>query len=40
MSTWIYRLARASYRARRRVVATWLAILIVLGGLALTVGGS
>lgn len=40
MSTWIYRLARASWRARRRVVATWLVILVVLGGLAAAVGGS
>ena len=40
MSTWIYRLARASWRARKRVVAAWLAILVVLGGLALAVGGS
>ena len=40
MSTWIYRLAHASWRARRRVVAIWLAILFVLGGLALTVGGT
>ncbi|MDO5533474.1 MAG: MMPL family transporter [Propionibacteriaceae bacterium] len=40
MSTWIYRLAHASWRARRRVVAIWIAILIALGGLAATVGGS
>lgn len=40
MSTWIYRLARASWRARRRVVATWLAILALLGALAWGVGGS
>ena len=40
MSTWIYRLARFSWRARTRVVAAWLIILAVLGGLAFTVGGS
>ncbi|MFP5416848.1 MAG: MMPL family transporter, partial [Actinomycetes bacterium] len=40
MSTWIYRLARASWHARRRVVAAWIAILLLLGAIAATVGGS
>jgi len=40
LSTWIYRLARFSWRARKRVVVAWLLVLAVLGGLALTVGGS
>ena len=40
MSTWIYRLARASWHARRRVAALWLAILVGLGAVAATVGGS
>ena len=39
MSTWIYRLARASWHARRRVVGIWLALLVGLGVLAATVGG-
>ena len=40
MSTWIYRLARASWHARRRVVAVWVALLLGLGAVAATVGGS
>lgn len=40
MSTWIHRLALASWRARRRVVAAWLALLVALGGLAVVTGGS
>ena len=40
MSTWIYRLARASWNARRRVVAIWLAVVLALGALAATIGGS
>ena len=34
MSTWIYRLARASWHARRRVVAVWVALLLGLGAVA------
>ncbi|WP_246226969.1 hypothetical protein [Propioniciclava coleopterorum] len=40
MSTWIYRLAHACWHARRRVVAVWLAVVLGLGVLAATVGGS
>ena len=40
MSSMIYRLARASYRARRRVLALWLAFIAVLAGLALGMGGT
>lgn len=39
MSSWIYRLARACWHARRRVVAIWLALVLGLGVLAATVGG-
>ena len=40
MSAFLYRLGRACYRLRGRVLATWLAILALFGVLALTVGGS
>ncbi|NCD17214.1 MAG: MMPL family transporter [Actinobacteria bacterium] len=40
MSSVLHRLARASYRARGRVLAAWAALLAVLGLLALLVGGS
>lgn len=40
MSSFIYRIARACYRARGRVLATWLAIIALLGVLAFTVGGA
>ncbi|MDQ7992602.1 MAG: MMPL family transporter, partial [Propionicimonas sp.] len=40
MSAFLYRLGRACYRLRGRVLATWMAILVVLGALALTVGGA
>lgn len=39
MSSLIYRLAHTCYRARRRVVAAWLAILIGFGVLTATIGG-
>ena len=35
MSSFLYRIGRASYRARRRVVAAWLLVLVLLGALAL-----
>ncbi len=40
VSTWIYRLARTCWRARRRVVAVWLIAIAAIGVLAATVGGS
>jgi len=40
MSTWIYRLAHACYHARKRVVAAWVLLLVVLGGLAGVSGGT
>jgi len=40
VSSFIYRLARTCYRARRRVVGAWLALLGVLGALTLLVGGT
>ncbi|MGM0386695.1 MAG: MMPL family transporter, partial [Actinomycetota bacterium] len=40
MSSVLYRLARACYRARRRVVAAWVALVAVLGMLALAFGGT
>ncbi|PFG18137.1 RND superfamily putative drug exporter [Propionicimonas paludicola] len=39
MSSFLYRIGRASYRARGRVVAAWLLVLVVLGALAFTIGG-
>lgn len=39
MSTFIYRVAQASWRARKRVVAAWFAVLVVLGAV-VGVGGS
>ena len=40
MSSFLYRIGRASYRARGRVVAAWLLIVVLLGGLSLTIGGA
>lgn len=40
MSSFLYRIGRASYRARGRVVAAWVLVLVVLGGLSLAIGGS
>ena len=40
MSAFLYRLGRACYRGRGRVLASWLAVLALFGVLALTVGGS
>lgn len=40
MSALLYRLGRACYRLRGRVLAAWLAVLALSGVLALTVGGS
>ncbi|MFV0405295.1 MAG: MMPL family transporter [Propioniciclava sp.] len=40
MSTFIYRLARASWHRRRLVVAAWALVLTIIGALAATVGGS
>lgn len=40
MSSLLYRLARACYRARARVVAAWVALLAALGVLTLLIGGS
>lgn len=40
MSSMIYRLARACYRARGRVVAAWLVVLALLGVLTVTLGGT
>ena len=40
MSATLYALGRWSYRNRKRVVAAWLAFLIVLGTGALTLRGS
>jgi len=39
LSSFLYRLGRASYRLRGRVVIAWTLLLIVLGGLAVTIGG-
>jgi RND superfamily putative drug exporter len=39
MSSFLYRVGRASFRARRRVVAAWLLVLVLLGALAFAVGG-
>ena len=40
MSTFIYRLAQASWRRRKAVVAMWVAVMALLGALAATIGGS
>lgn len=40
MSSLIYRIAHACYHARVRVVAAWVAIMVVLGVLTVTVGGT
>lgn len=40
MSAFLYRLGRASYRLRRRVVAAWLVLLGLLGLLGLAFGGA
>ena len=40
MSTFIYRLAEASWRRRKAVIAAWVAVLALLGVLAGTIGGS
>lgn len=40
MSSLIYRIAHACYHARLRVVAAWVAIMVVLGVLTVTVGGT
>lgn len=40
MSSFLYRLGRDCYRHGKRVLALWLAVLAVLGGLALGVGGT
>lgn len=39
VSSFLYRIGRASYRHRGRVLIAWVAILILFGGLAATVGG-
>ena len=39
MSSFLYRIGRASYRARRRVVAAWLLVLVLVGALAFAAGG-
>ena len=40
MSSFLYRMGRACYRRRGRVLAGWLVVLAVLGGLTLTIGGA
>ena len=40
MATFLYRLGRAAYGRRRAVLAAWLLLLAVFGGLALTIGRS
>lgn len=40
LSAFLYRLGRACYRLRGRVLASWLAVLALFGVLALTVGGA
>lgn len=40
MSSFLYRLARACYRARVRVIALWVAILALFGVLTMTVAGN
>ncbi len=39
VSSFLYRIGRASYRHRGRVLIAWVAILLLFGGLAATVGG-
>ena len=39
MSAYLYRIGRACYRLRGRVVGVWAIILVLFGGLALAVGG-
>lgn len=39
MSSFLYRIGRASFRRRGRVLAGWLVVLAVLGALAVSVGG-
>lgn len=39
MSAFLYELGRNCYRARKRVLAIWLAVLVLLGALALLLGG-
>lgn len=39
MSSFLYRIGRASYRRRGRVLAGWLIVLALLGALAVSVGG-
>ena len=39
MSSFLYRLGRASYRHRGRVLLAWAAVLVLVGGLAIAVGG-
>ncbi len=39
MSSFLYRLGRACYRHHRRVLAIWLAVVVVLGGSAALAGG-
>ncbi|GAA1397865.1 MMPL family transporter [Luteococcus peritonei] len=40
MSSFLYRLGRSCYRHHRRVLALWLAVLVVLGGVAGLAGGT
>nr|WP_300147524.1 MMPL family transporter [Propionicimonas sp.] len=40
MSSFLYRMGRACYHRRGRVLAGWLVVLAVLGGLTLTIGGA
>jgi RND superfamily putative drug exporter len=39
VSSFLYRIGRASYRHRGRVLIAWVAVLLLFGGLAATVGG-
>lgn len=39
MSSFLYRIGQASYRFRRRVVAAWTVVLMLIGGLTLAFGG-
>ncbi|MCC6495595.1 MAG: MMPL family transporter [Propionibacteriaceae bacterium] len=40
MSAFLYRIGRACYRARGRVLVAWAVLLVVFGGLAVAVGGT
>ncbi|HSK32533.1 MAG TPA: MMPL family transporter [Propionicimonas sp.] len=40
MSSFLYRLGRACYRLRGRVLIAWTVVLVLFAGLALTIGGS